>query len=67
VFVCLFGWDHFVPGFLYFCKILHHWPKKKWGKIEYFVSKFLIFERNYSSKKVVLGQVGYISILDSHR
>jgi len=41
--------------------------KKKKGKIEYFVSKFLIFERNYSSKKVVLGQVGYISILDSHR
>jgi hypothetical protein len=51
----------------YFCKILHHWPKKERGKKEYFVSKFLIIERNYSSKKAVLGQVGYISILDSYR
>jgi hypothetical protein len=53
--------------FFNFCKILHHWPAKR-GEFKFnFVNKFLIFERNYSSKKAVLGQVGYISILDSHR
>jgi len=66
LFACLDGITLYL-AFYIFAKFCIIGQKKKKGKIEYFVSKFLIFERNYSSKKVVLGQVGYISILDSHR